>query len=225
MDVLARLDETLRATNVLEHPFYQRWSRGQLGPEELGLYAGEYRHAVGALAEASALAAAKAGDAHRDELLRHAEEEATHIAMWEQFADAAGATRPDGSPEPMLVQTRACVEAWSAGDDLLEHLAVLYAVEAGQPEISRTKLAGLSAHYGYIQEGPATEYFTVHEVLDVEHARAVGALICELMAESSDPAEQAQGMVRAAGAAVLGNWWLLDGVEDHAHSRERCGLT
>ncbi len=44
--------------------------------------------------------------------------------------------------------------AWTAGEDVLEHLAVLYAIEAGQPEISRTKLEGLTEHYGYIAEGP-----------------------------------------------------------------------
>ncbi len=49
--------------------------------------------------------------------------------------DAAGAPR-------QLAHTRACVRAWGAGADLLEQLAVLYAIEAGQPEISATKLGG-----------------------------------------------------------------------------------
>ena len=73
-----------------------------------------------------------------------------------------------GSP---LAETAECVHAWTAGEDLLEHLAVLYAIEAGQPEISRTKIEGLTAHYGYTEEGPAVEYFRLHELRDVEHAR------------------------------------------------------
>ena len=64
MDVLARLDETRGAISVLEHPFYQRWSSGELGAAELGIYAGEYRHAVVALAEASTRAAQKAQPPH-----------------------------------------------------------------------------------------------------------------------------------------------------------------
>ena len=64
MDVLARLDETRSAINVLEHPFYQRWSAGDLSAEELAIYAAEYRPAVVALARASELAAEKAGPAH-----------------------------------------------------------------------------------------------------------------------------------------------------------------
>ena len=60
MDLIARLDTERAACNVLEHPFYQRWSAGELSAGELALYAGEYRHAVSALARASALAAQKA---------------------------------------------------------------------------------------------------------------------------------------------------------------------
>jgi pyrroloquinoline-quinone synthase len=217
MDVLARLDEARRATNVLEHPFYQRWSAGELSAEELSCYAGEYRHAVTALAEASSRAAAAADPAHRAGLRRHAEEESSHLALWDQFAQAAGtpaaASAGLGSPE-----TRACVAAWVAGEDLLEHLAVLYAIEAGQPEVSRTKLEGLRAHYGYMEEGPASEYFRVHERLDAEHARQAAELIASLMAEAEDPEEQADRMVRRASAALRGNWLLLDGVQERARA-------
>jgi pyrroloquinoline-quinone synthase len=215
MDVLARLDEARRATNVLEHPFYQRWSAGELSAGELSYYAGEYRHAVTALAEASARAADAADPAHRAGLRRHAEEESAHLALWDQFAQAAG-TPAEAPVGPGLPETRACVEAWVAGEDLLEHLAVLYAIEAGQPEVSRTKLEGLSAHYGYSEEGPASEYFRVHERLDSEHARQAAELIATLMAETEDPEEQASRMVRRASAALRGNWLLLDGVQEQA---------
>jgi pyrroloquinoline quinone (PQQ) biosynthesis protein C len=79
MDVLARLDEVRGSLSVLEHPFYERWSAGELSSRELGVYAGEYRHAVLALAEASAKAAAQAGPAHAPGLRDHAEEERAHV--------------------------------------------------------------------------------------------------------------------------------------------------
>ena len=220
MDVLGRLDEARRATNVLEHPFYERWSAGELSAEELSVYAGEYRHAVVALARASELAAAAAGPEHRAGLERHAEEEAAHVALWDEFARAARRRR-DRSRRATDVQEgpiaggadRACVAAWTAGEDVLEHLAVLYAIEASQPEIARTKLDGLTEHYGYIAEGPAVEYFTLHERLDVEHARQAGELIEELLDGRPDAEAMADRMVARAQAALAGNWELLSGVE------------
>jgi pyrroloquinoline-quinone synthase len=209
MDIFDLLDDARRRINVLEHPFYQRWNAGELSTEELALYAGEYRRAVVALAEASEHAAADAPLHLREDLRRHAEEEAAHVALWDAFATAAGAS-DRAAPLP---QTVACAESWTAGDDLLERLAVLYVLEAGQPAISRTKIEGLTAHYGYTQEGPATAYFRVHERRDVEHAREARELISELIERSPDPRAQAERMLERATAALNGNWLLLDGVE------------
>ncbi|HEY4451826.1 MAG TPA: iron-containing redox enzyme family protein [Solirubrobacteraceae bacterium] len=214
MDVLARLDETRAAINVLEHPFYRRWSAGELADAELGLYAGEYAHAVRALADASMASAAAAPARHAAELRAHALEEAAHVSLWDQFASAAGAP---GAPGAALPETEECVRAWTAGEDLLEHLAVLYAIEAGQPEISETKLEGLRTHYGYSAEGPATEYFSVHALRDLEHARDARELIAELSGTVPGAGGQLDRMVRRASAALRGNWSLLDGVERRAH--------
>ena len=192
MDFFDRLEAARARWDVLEHPFYARWSNGELTGEELACYAGEYRHAVVALADAVAVAG-PAG---------HAAEEAEHVGLWNEFARAAGA--PDaGEPRP---ETRACVEAWTAGPDPLEALAVTYAIESGQPAISRTKLRGLLGHYGF-EEGPATEYFALHATLDERHAAESRELIEERLADSDG-----ERLLELAEGALRGNWRLLDGV-------------
>jgi len=209
MDVIDSLDRVRAEHDVLAHPFYKRWSAGDLSLEELGAYAGQYRHAVTALADASQLAAEAAPAGVRPGLERHAEEERAHVALWDGFAAACG-----GSPDaPASEETAGCAERWTDGADLLERLAVLYAIEASQPEISRTKLEGLREHYAFVAEGPATEYFTVHEHLDVEHADAAAELIRRLMAAQPDPEAKAAAMAARAERALRGNWDLLSGVE------------
>src|SRR4029453_3832151 len=57
MELCARIDEARHRWDVLKHPFYERWECGELTGEELAFYAGEYRHAVVALARAAQPAA------------------------------------------------------------------------------------------------------------------------------------------------------------------------
>ena len=195
-----RIESSRRRWNVLEHPFYQRWSEGELTHEELARYSGQYRHAVEAIASLSAAAAEALPD--RYELRRHAAEELGHVRLWDGFVQAVdGETNATPTPE-----TAACVESWAGDGDALELLARLYAVEVSQPPISRTKREGLLNRYGF-EDGSATAYFKVHEGRDVEHAAEVRALVEEL-ATDADADRLAVGAERAYEA----NWRLLDGV-------------
>jgi pyrroloquinoline-quinone synthase len=204
-DFFNRLEDVRAKWNVLDHSFYQRWSDGTLSRDELGRYAGEYRHAVVALADAAAGAARAADPTLRAQLEAHAVEEASHVPLWDGFARAVGGD-PATVPAP---ETRACALAW-AGDGerpLLPSLVALYAIESGQPAISETKLAGLREHYG-IDGDEATAYFHLHAELDREHAAAER----ELIEERLDGAD-ADALLAEAEAVLRANWRLLDGVE------------
>ena len=188
---MQRSDAARQRWNVLEHPFYKRWSCGELSRDELAWYAGEYRHAVVALADT----AAKAGNEE------HAREEAAHIDLWDEFAAAFHA---DTTRDPSA-ETTVCVTAWTAPESRREALAVLYAIEAGQPAVSKTKLDGLGEHYGVATDEPGASYFALHTELDHEHA-------AHSRAELTDGPDDDR-LVEVAEAALRGNWTLLDGVE------------
>lgn len=203
MNFWDRLDAVGEERNVLRHPFYVRWSEGALTPAELAHYAGQYRHAVIALADAAA-AAALSPDAGTDApvLALHAAEEAAHVELWDQFV-AATHGRVDAEATE---ETRACVAAWGGDESrpLAETLTAMFAIESAQPAISATKQAGLVRHYGI----PPSPYFEVHQHLDVEHAAQMRALIERRLAEADQDA-----LVAAADRVLGANWRLLDGVE------------
>ena len=191
MELFERLDAVSDRWNVLRHPFYRRWEAGQLSRDELAYYAGEYRHAVVALAR---LAASASDD-------EHAREEAAHVALWDDFASSIGA---DVNRAPRA-ETVECVAAWSG--EGIEGVAALYAIESAQPEISRTKVDGLVAHYGFERGKPGTAYFELHAERDHDHAAHSRRVLAAKVA-----AEDEDRVVAAAERALRGNWALLDGV-------------
>jgi pyrroloquinoline-quinone synthase len=204
MDFWTSLEQIADTHDVLRHSFYQRWSAGELTRSELADYAGQYRHAVVALAGASVSAAAHADGEVAEQLAAHSAEEAAHVDLWDQFLDAVGGDRA-AVPNP---ETSRCAASW-AGDDqreLLGTLVALYAIESAQPAISRTKRVGLAEHYDI--DGAGAEYFELHERLDVEHAAAARALI-----EARLPGTDVEPLLSEAERVLRANWELLDGVE------------
>ncbi len=205
MDFWTQLEEVQNKWNVLEHPFYQRWSDGELTVDELATYSGQYRHAVVALADASDATVDSAEQGLRKGLAKHAAEERSHVALWDRFVGAVGG---DSDAEPNT-ETAACATVW-AGDgqrSMLGNLVTMYAIESAQPQIAKTKRDGLVERYGFAT-GPATEYFDLHAELDIEHAAAERALI-EPRLEGADH----DALLKNAEDALKANWELLDGVE------------
>ena len=112
----------------------------------------------------------------------HAAEEAEHIGLWDQFAAAAGAAgTPSRDRRRASASSRGRRGATPRGarGELRDRV--------GQPAISRTKLDGLVGQYGF-EEGPATEYFSLHATLDEQHAAESRELIEGSAERGSKPA-------------------------------------
>jgi pyrroloquinoline-quinone synthase len=191
VNLLERLDTVAETCNVLRHPFYRRWEAGELTRNDLAYYAGEYRHAVVALADLATAASSP----------EHGAEERGHIALWDDFARELGADLE----RPALPETGACVAAWSG--EGVAALGALYAIESTQPQIARTKREGLVAWYGFEEHSRGTAYFDVHAERDLEHAALTRARF------SGMDQREKNAVVTGAARALRGNWKLLDGVE------------
>jgi pyrroloquinoline-quinone synthase len=197
-DFFTRVDAIQRRRDLLRHPFYQRWSNGELTAGELGFYAGQYRHAVIALADATD----RAGDPG------HAQEEREHVGLWDCFCRAVGGDLA-AAPTP---ETGACAAAWAdPSRDAAGTFAALYAIESAQPAISQTKRDGLLQHYGASPNSEATRYFDVHAVLDRVHAAHDRRRLAELMRQVDE-----DRLLGETERVLSANWLLLDGVGAHA---------
>jgi pyrroloquinoline-quinone synthase len=202
------LAHTLADRQLLDHAFYRRWEAGTLSLEQLGEYAGQYRHFEAALPGILRGILDDMGrGAARNFVERNlADEEGVpqpHIELFAGFARAVKAP----SDSPMTSATRQLLDAYgelvAAGE--AQGLAALVAYESQAPSIAASKADGLRRHYGLDAE--ATAFWDVHSTMDEDHAAwAVEAL-------ASLPADT--GMVLAAACRAADAWWaFLDERED-----------
>lgn len=210
--VVDRVDARVAACRLLDHPFYTAWSRGELTRDDLRVYARQYYHWV--LAFPTWLSATHANttdlDTRQEILANLVDEEQgpdNHPELWLRFCDALGLDREDVRQATLLPETRdaiatmrqICREEPSAAG-----LAALYAYESQQPEVMKTKREGLRDRYGVVD---GHDYFSVHEVLDVEHSGAE-----RLLVERHAPGHE-DAVLEAVDAALGATYRLLDGVE------------
>ena len=216
----SRFEERVRPFNLLQHPFYQAWSKGELTREDLREYAAEYWHHVSAFPTyLSALHSRLPDSEMRREVLRNlAEEEGVdsatgrpHSDLWMDFAAGMGATRGEvegRAVQPEMMELVATFRALMQEGTASSAMAALYAYESKVPPIAKTKAEGLAAHYA--TEGVAARYFTLHQTADVAHASVWRELIDKELAASPQDEEAALDAGERAAKAL---WVALDGVE------------
>jgi pyrroloquinoline-quinone synthase len=216
----SRFEERVAPYDLLKHPFYQAWSKGELTHEDLREYAAEYWHHVSAFPTyLSALHARLPDSEMRREVLRNlAEEEGVdsatarpHSDLWMDFAAGMGAKRDEVTGrevQPEMTALMTTFRELMQEEKASSAMAALYAYESKVPAIATTKAEGLAAHYG--TEGAAARYFTLHQTADVAHASVWRELIDKELVASPESEEAALDAGERAAKAL---WVALDGVE------------
>ena len=192
MDFKQALDNKIADHNLLNHPFYQAWSAGELPIETLRAYAREYGAFIATIPNGW-------------ETINEGEiaaEETEHIDMWTDFADGLDTT----ISEAQIPQVKALLQT---ADELFSEpttaLGALYAFEAQQPATAQSKLAGLKEFY----QLPETvePYFETHSHNEHEAEKLlehIGAL----------PSESHITVVQACEKMSAALWDALTGIHD-----------
>jgi pyrroloquinoline-quinone synthase len=210
--VTDRIHELISKRRLLDHPFYNAWSMGELTRANLQAYAAQYYHWVQAFPQWLSATHANAVDMDmRREILDNLVDEErgpeNHPELWLRFCDALGLDRDAVKNADLLPETReaiAAMRALSRQEPAVASLAGLYAYESQQPEVMKTKREGLRDLYNVTS---GHDYFEVHELVDVEHSAGERAMV-----DAHGAGHEAE-ILAATQTALDATYTLLDGVE------------
>lgn len=192
MDIKQALDNKISNYSLLNHPFYQAWSAGELPVDALKCYAREYGAFISTLP--------KGWETLDDP--ETAEEETEHIDMWADFADGLN-TQVSEAQVPQVNTLLETAEKLFSDDETA--LGALYAFEAQQPETAKSKLAGLKAFYQLPQK--VEPYFETHS-----HNEHEAEKLLTRIAELSPDAQKT--VVHACEQMSSALWDALTGIHD-----------
>ena len=209
------IEKILDNKSLLKHPFYQAWTMGTLTREDLAYYAQQYYQQEARFPRyVSAVHSNCPEIKPRQMLLENLTHEESgpdnHPELWLAFAGAVGASRESVINAEMNSGTKRCVKTfdrlsrggWQGG------LAALYAYEAQQPAVAKTKIEGLKKNYGLTSRA-ALNFFQVHETMDVWHSESEKTILTDEIRKNPALAENIKASVFEACDALNA---LLDGV-------------
>ncbi len=208
--LISSIDEQVNARRILLHPFYQRWTAGELSCEALANYASQYYHHVEAFPTylSAVHANTEDGETRRHVLSNLIDEEAgnpNHPELWLRFAEGVGVNRDEVKCASLWDETRNLIATFRSicrDGSTAQGLAALYAYESQIPAVAESKIEGLKKHYG-IDTPRTLEYFDVHIQADKEHAAVERRLLERYVNESNSDA------VKGSVARVLEALWEM----------------
>jgi pyrroloquinoline-quinone synthase len=211
---LDEIDSDIAEKNLLKHPFYLAWTRGELSREALADYARQYYHHVAAFPTYLSAVHAKCEDqTTRKQLLNNLiDEEAgspNHPELWLQFAEGLGVSDVEARNTTKEPETKNLIDTFRSvcgNGSTAEGLAALYAYESQIPAICESKIDGLKRYYGFTNP-EHYQYFAVHIEADREHSATERKMLTRYVDKQNSES------VRASVNRVLDALWeMLSGV-------------
>lgn len=189
---LSELDQIVANRRLLDHPFYQAWTRGDLTLDELRDYAGQYYAFEAAFPRFISSIHARCEDATvRQALLTNLWDEEyganNHLQLWLNFCEGLGLTADEVRATEVRPSTTALVETYAslcAEGSVAEGIAALYAYESQASEVARQKILGLKANYG-VDDEKMISFFAAHVDADEAHSSAEAAALDRLVADDA----------------------------------------
>jgi pyrroloquinoline-quinone synthase len=202
--ILTAVEEALEERRLLSHPFYRRWSQGELRPGELAAYASQYRFIEARLPGWLESIQSSARNREVNELVqRNLDDEVggpvTHLELFDRFAAAVGATNPDATEIDPATRALLGVHDELVGSSAAEGLAAVLSYELQSPEISASKAAGLRSQYGV--DGDSVAFWDTHALVEGDHASWT---LDAVIAAGGEPP-----MVRTAARRAADAWWAF----------------
>lgn len=215
MHLRSVLEAVISARHLLDHPFYQRWSAGELALDELREYAKQYWHFTHAFPTfVSGIHANATEIPVRQLLLENLIEEErgpeNHPELWLRFCESLGLDRTEveaSEPSEATRGTIATMRALTRDGATHQGLAALFAYESQVPAVAKAKIDGLAKWYG-IDDPRGIAFFSVHEEADVHHARTA----IEILERACDDEAKRGEAAAAAQKTVDALYRFLDGV-------------
>ena len=192
MNFKQALDSKIADYNLLNHPFYQAWSAGELPVEALQSYAREYGAFISTVP--------KGWEALEE--TETAAEETEHIDLWADFAAGLDTT----VAEAQIPQVKTLMEtAHELFSEPTTALGALYAFEAQQPATSQSKLTGLKAFYQLPKS--VEPYFETHSHNEHETEKLIERI-------GRLPSASHTIVVQACEQMSVALWDALTGIHD-----------
>lgn len=192
MDIKQELDSKISKFNLLEHPFYQEWSAGELPVDALKCYAREYGAFISTIP--------KGWETLND--AETAEEETEHIELWQDFAHGLDTEISNAQ----IPQVKALL---NTAENLFTNrntaLGALYAFEAQQPETAMSKLTGLKEFYQLPEK--VEPYFVTHS-----HNEHEAEKLLEQISTLSEDSQKS--VLQACEQMSRALWDALTGIHD-----------